>query len=133
MTEDELFFAVDAVRTELQKARQHLSQTAAWLEGQNKNIARNLEIEKSLIDALKHLFSSPVISLSEYRSLIKGLSTTKTNLHDIQEKRTQTLKIRNQAAIEAPKLGKQLVDLELQLERYEPPRVVLEFRKNDKQ
>lgn len=133
MTEDELFFAVDTVRGELQKARDTVKQHSTFLEAQLKTLDRNEQIKKSLVDALKHLFSSPVASIGEYRSLINGLRNTNNQLDDLQGKRTQSLKTRNQAALEIPKLEKQLADLERQWDEYRPPRVVLEFKKHDEQ
>ena len=129
MTEDELFFAVDAVRDELRKAKDTHRQHSAFLEAQAKTVDRNEQIRRSLVEALDHLFSSPVVSIGEYKSLINGFRTTNKQLDDLQEKRTQSLKTRNQAALEIPKLEAQLADLEQQLDRYEPPRVVLEFKR----
>jgi K+-sensing histidine kinase KdpD len=133
LTEDELFFAVDTVRDELRKARETHRQHSAYLEAQAKMVDRNEQIRKSLVDALNHLFTCPVVSIGEYRSLTDGLRNINRQLGDLQEKRTQSLKKRNQAALEIPKLEAQLVDLELQWDRYAPPRVVLEFKRNDKQ
>ncbi len=132
MTEDELIFAVDEVRTELRKAQDTLRQTGVHIENQQKIIDRNEQIKKALIDSLRHLFSSPVVSIGEYRSLTSGLSNTNRQLDEIREKRTHSLKIRSQALKDIPALEKQLADLERQWDQYEPPRVVLEF-KNDKQ
>jgi chromosome segregation ATPase len=133
LNEDELIFAIDAVRNELWKAKNELRQSSAFLEAQSKTYDRNVQIKKSLIDALQHLFSSPVVSLGEYRSLTSGIRTTNKQLNDLHEKRRESTKTRNQALQEIPKLERQLVDLEQQLDRYEPPRVVLEFKKHDKQ
>jgi chromosome segregation ATPase len=133
LTEDELFFAVDTVRDELRKARDTHRQHSTFLEAQAKTIDRNEQIKKSLVDALRHLFSCPVVSIGEYRSLTDGLRNTNHQLDDLKEKRTQSLKKRNQAALEIPKLEAQLADLERQWDQYEPPRVVLEFKKHDEQ
>jgi len=133
VNEDELFFAIETLRGEVQEAKNKLKQSTFFLESQDKVYERNEMVRKSLTEALKHLLGSPVVSLTEYRSLTSGLATTKKQLIAIQEKRFQTRKIRNQALTDLPRSEAQLADLELQLELYEPPRVVLEFKKNDKQ
>jgi len=129
MTEDELYFAVDAVRSEVYQAKEKLKEAEVWIKNQTQTIDRNLSIEKSLRDALNHLLSSPVVSLPEYQSLISGKTTTKTHLEDVQKKHRASLKIRNQMLLDIPKLEGQLADLELRLEKYVAPRVVLEFKR----
>lgn len=133
MTEDELFFAVDAIRTDLRRANDRLRTSTSFLETCKKTLERNGQVRKSVNEALGHLFSSPVVSIGEYRSLKNGLDESKKQLADILEKHAHFTKIRNQAALDIPKLEAQLVDLERQLEQFESPSMILEFKRNDKQ
>lgn len=132
MTEDELFVAVDAVREELFLAKKQFKSADFIIEGLNKAYDKNQMIKKSLWEALRHLSGSPVVSLTEYASLKSGIKVTNQKLIEIQSKRLESQGIRSRAEADVPSLEHQLADLEKRLETYTRPRIVLEFKRNDK-
>jgi len=132
VTEDELLFAIETIRAELEHAKGKHKQMAIFVENQNKAISKHQTVKKASIEALEHLLASQIVSIGEYRSLMAGLRTTNTQLDNILKRRSESIKTHHQASLDIPKLEAQLADLQRQLERYEPTRVVLEFKKDDK-
>ena len=105
-----------------------VSKSEAAMGEFDRKIARQQLIWNSVRDALQHLLSRPVVSLEEYRSLRKGIAVTREALAELETLKQQATQVRNKALAALPALRRQLAKLEQQLETYEPPRVVLEFK-----
>lgn len=130
MTEDELIFACSAVSGSISDSKKTVSKAEATLANLDAKIARQELIYKSLSDSIDHFFKQPVVVMSEFKSLKLGLSVSKKALGDLREERRQVLLVRNKALAAIPALQRQLQNLEHQLDTYEPPRTVLEFRRD---
>ena len=133
MTQDELIMACATVSGDLNDNVKTLSKTEATLASLDTKIARSELVEKTTLDALKHLLSQSIILMAEFKSLRLGLGVSRKALGDLREERLKVLTVRNKALAAIPALRRQLQKLEHQLDTYEPPappRTVLEFRRD---
>lgn len=130
MTEDELIFASAAVEGEISDTVKTVSKAEQHLASLNQYIVRKELIIKSVLDALQNLKETPVVMMSEHKSLVTALKGSRVELEDLLQKRFQATQVRNKALAALPKLRKQLQTLEHQLDNFEPPRTVLEFRRD---
>jgi chromosome segregation ATPase len=130
MTEDELIFACSAVSGQISDSKRTVSKAEAVLANLDAKITRQELINKSLRDSLKHMHTQPVVLMAEFRSLRDGLTVSSKALGDLREERHKALLVRNKALAAIPGLQRQLQQLEHQLDTYEPPRTVLEFRRD---
>lgn len=130
MTEDELIFACSAVSGSISDSKKTVSKAEATLANLDAKITRQELIYRSLRDSIDHFFKQSVVILSEFKSLKLGLSVSGKALGDLRQERLQVLLVRNKALAAIPALQRQLQNLENQLDTFEPPRTVLEFRRD---
>lgn len=124
MTPEEEIAALDK---ELHAKRIDLGLAEKWLAGANKRLERQRLIEASLLETLRYLINQPVISLTEYRSLRNGRSVSLAEL----EKLRMEMRTVNNARTKLLQDLEQLTRARERIRLTEPPRVVLEFRRDN--
>lgn len=116
---------VEKLDKELSAKRIHLGLAEKWLQGAAKRLERQRLIEASLRETLRFRLQQPVILLAEFRSLKNGLRSSLAEIHGL----TKEMKTITKARI---KLLEEVERLERARERVpSPPRVVLEFRRDN--
>ncbi len=131
--EDELLMAVAVLSKDIRDAQISVSKGESMLADIDNKIARQNVIYKATLEAFINVSGAQVVNLSEYRSLKSGLKITTKELEDLNKKRAQIVEIRNKELAKIPALNRQLQEKQDELDRYEPPRKVLEFPRRDQQ
>ena len=132
MTEDELIMAVSTLHRDLNDQHKTVSKSEAMIADFDRQIARQELIYNTSKEALGHLVKGSVILMVEFRSLQSGLRSSRARLGTLKDERHKAIVVRNKALAAIPDLQRRILQLELQLDTYEPPRTVLEFRRRDK-
>lgn len=133
MTEDELIIMVAVLNKDLREKISSRTTSEAVLREIGESIARQNVIRSSLTQAMEHLMGAKIVVLSEYKSLVEGLKTTTLAFAELEKRRVQAAQKKMELDRAIPVLRDRLAELEKQLDSYEPPSKVLEFKRREQQ
>lgn len=130
MSEDELIMAVATLHGDINDHQKTVSKTEAIIANIDSKITRQEMLSRAARSSLESLVKQPAILMEQFKVLRAEMRTAGVALDQLRTERFKAVQVRNKALAAIPGLRKQLQRLEHQLDTYEPPRQVLEFRRD---
>jgi len=132
--ENEMIMMIAALDRDLRAAEFQVDETKTALHDLEKNISSVQYLLNGVMAAIKNLRENrPVVSLAEFKKLREEQEAFASDLEDMTTERTKIRAVGEKLKTVVAEITAKVQQYQHQLDTYQPPRTVLEFKPRDQQ